>query len=867
MRFTLLFAAVIGLLLLVGCREGIILSAPSDELVEGFCLDVKATPTDCKDHELVWSSSDTLVASVDQEGRVLGCAPGQVEISARSADTGAVGTLALRVVPDEEFNTQLPVAAAPFAPTFERSCSLDRCEVNLHLSGIAATVAKARFRRYHQLELPQAGTLGEVGCPELPFFTLYFAIPLVRETHAPATWSVDVERELPMTYEGIRPWPHQPPWWIDGQSEEADAPPPFVVDEASYEAEEAWPPLTYAVDTVVVGNLPLLEVKVVPLRYLPAERVLELHQTTRVVVSFQSDGELVMPRPVGDYKGIQERGADELVSVYVQNRELLDPVSSGDLTSTLPPYDTVDLTDMPFDLLIVTRPALIEPARRLARYRQDHGTRVWLASVSEAAYPDADAILDMIQTFDDINRLEETGGFRPHAMRAVLLFGDVEHIPTFEGLTMRTRELPGPGDDPVPVAATDLPYSTLRGIDWRADVALGRISVDDDAEGHVVVDKIEAYEGIPADQYPHHMAVYGYFDDEAEQRTILAGAFTFGHEDDRVLGDWYDSFLGQVHPGDLVRPDETIEACEGSWHARVRSVSRMELQLWAEWPGESAWYDSLQVAFQDGQDDWRFLRAAERVRDFMSDLGVTVRFGYNRNEEPAPAPAPERDYDGTDLPPDLLDYAWDCDAADIMANWAEGLDGIVLHSDHGAPEGWNHPWIRSWDLIPLGAAGVWYPIVFSINCSSGYFDSETDRIYVWNGSEAELVVNDATAGYWSQHDESFCEELLRFDGGGAVAAVGASRGTSSKFNDALIDGLFAAFYTEYDRGVIPEGPGTRYAYEYLGDAVRAGKFRMRTWTASATGGNSPKQAEYNLQAYNLFGDPMLRIRPPRPPDE
>ena len=156
MRFQPPFALSLSLLVLFACGGGggdtdgtgggITLFAPSSEVVAGFSLDVVAASSDPKNATLVWTSSDLRTASVDQDGRVLGCAEGLVTIAARSPATGAPGTIELRVLPDTDFNHQLPIDGTPFAPTVERACTVERCEVTLRLTGIAATVVQEGFR-------------------------------------------------------------------------------------------------------------------------------------------------------------------------------------------------------------------------------------------------------------------------------------------------------------------------------------------------------------------------------------------------------------------------------------------------------------------------------------------------------------------------------------------------------------------------------------------------------------------------------------------------------------------------------------------------------------------------------------------------
>ncbi len=641
--------------------SGLVLTAPSDEVVVGYTLAVEAElpvirpfgvasavePAATDPMGLAWSTSDARVATVDATGLVRGRRPGRVTVTAWIQETELTGSLELRVVFDSSFHDDLSDLREQADPVLDREILLRSCRVTLNVEGVEATVATVQSRSFHRLSMPNAGVGGEEGKPALPFYTLYFAIPVAPKTEERARWQVSVERASPRTYEGMRPWPHQPPRWIDGRSEEEDEAPPFVQDEKAYAAEEPWPTVTHTAEAVEVGNLPLLAVRVIPVRYLPTAMRLELFRQIRVEVSFQSDGDLEMPSIVGDYKGLKERGADERVAEIVQNNELLSPVRYADLVHGLNPPDDLYFQDHPFDLLIITRPSLYASAVRLARWRQSQGTRVWLANLPETSYPNPASIRAYIETMDDGNRLETIADRRPRAMRAVLLFGDVEHIPTFQGMTTRGAtpdETPGEGETEakknIYVCGTDLPYSTFRGEDTLADVALGRISVDEDTEGQDVVAKIEAYEGLPADAHPHAMVSYAFFDDVPEHRVTIPGVVVFepGEAAVRGLGT---AFLGQVDPGDVVRPDPAEGEDDWKWRVRVREVVDDNLIL-LEQPWDKAFVlaSGLQVGRQDGQDDWSFAWATERVREFMQDQGIPNHFDYRRNDQPAPAPLP-----------------------------------------------------------------------------------------------------------------------------------------------------------------------------------------------------------------------------------
>ena len=258
---------------------------------------------------------------------------------------------------------------------------------------------------------------------------------------------------------------------------------------------------------------------------------------------------------------------------------------------------------------------------------------------------------------------------------------------------------------------------------------------------------------------------------------------------------------------------------------------------------------TFEMGWQDHIDDWDFMLAPEQVREFMTDRGVTVRYGYARY----PGIEPHLLHDLSILAPDLLAYGWNPSTAELQNNWRDGLDGIVFHSDHGEPAGWQHPRLMRGDLVALSTPATgWYPIVLSINCSSGYFDNETD---VMRDGAGALAPDTATLPW----DESFAEAVVRFADGGGIACIAASRGSDSDKNHELSTLLFSAMYPDYPHGAVPwhmYGSHVR-----LGAAFRDAKFRLHR---IITTGWNETQADYNEQIYHLFGDPMLRMRLPNP---
>ena len=71
------------------------------EIETGKCTRILATfqPRDVDGREIIWSSSDETIATVDEYGRVTGIAPGEVTITAQVKDSDAVASCTVTVVP------------------------------------------------------------------------------------------------------------------------------------------------------------------------------------------------------------------------------------------------------------------------------------------------------------------------------------------------------------------------------------------------------------------------------------------------------------------------------------------------------------------------------------------------------------------------------------------------------------------------------------------------------------------------------------------------------------------------------------------------------------------------------------------------
>lgn len=372
----------------------------------------------------------------------------------------------------------------------------------------------------------------------------------------------------------------------------------------------------------------------------------------------------------------------------------------------------------------------------------------------------------------------------PHALRYLLLLGDVEQIPLMTSLSSwEVMGGPAAGAGMLKVA-TDHYYASLDD-DIFPEISVGRLPVDTAVEAQHAVDKIVRYEtDDPFARIAPRIATAAPFDDGAPP---------------------------------------------GGW---------------------------------DGQNDTSFVDAVERVRDYFVARGNRATAHYTANVTVTP---PARFQDGRPLPADLAypAYPWSTGPDDLVNLFGAYDSHIIMHVDHGEVKGWWAPRFFSADVarVPAPAlpmTGI-YPIVFSLNCASGFIDTEADRLFYADGTSTDFDAYD-----WTHADVmSFAEALIRHEGG-AVGVVAATRGSSVVYNNDLLHGLVLALYKGFpiyaaDREA--RGASERALGRMLDDA--------KLYVDGVTLVDDDEWTDYTFKSYqelyHLFGDPSLRVRRlPRP---
>jgi len=249
-------------------------------------------------------------------------------------------------------------------------------------------------------------------------------------------------------------------------------------------------------------------------------------------------------------------------------------------------------------------------------------------------------------------------------------------------------------------------------------------------------------------------------------------------------------------------------------------------------------YDRSDVG-ERGWDQRTFIEVAEFCRNVLINNGKTAQRIYINTGSGTP-----RKYcDGTPLPADLgpgSGFPWNGSTTDIINAFNAG-HFLIIHRDHGWPDGWVNPSFSTSNLTSVHNGDL-LPVVFSVNCASGFFDAPT-----------------ANGDYGTSASQTyFAERILARTDGGAVGVLGDTRNSPSWPNSALLRGFMDAIYPD----AIPTF-GDSTPRRRLGDILNHGKLYLLTQVGAAGIGGYDVQDE--LYLWHVLGDPMMKLRLSPPP--
>ena len=280
----------------------------------------------------------------------------------------------------------------------------------------------------------------------------------------------------------------------------------------------------------------------------------------------------------------------------------------------------------------------------------------------------------------------------------------------------------------------------------------------------------------------------------------------------RGTDHWYVSFEGndcfpEIHAGRISVDDED------QLNTVVNKILNYSI---SPYMGEN-WFDDILLAAYE-QSGRYFIWGCETIYNYLNPLG------YNVN----------RQYEGGTPPGSTQGII------DAINN------GVVIanHRDHGGKTEWCHPKFNTINIINDLDNGDKYPVAFSINCLSGYFDAETS----------------------GGGPECWAEVALRVNNG-FVAVLAHTRVSWSGINDEINRGFYDGMFSDFDPDYPNVGSANPYTAEVfkISQIMNYGKFWMHD-KYIVPGGCPPypwhpsyEQARSSFEMLHDHGDPTMEI--------
>ena len=568
----------------------------------------------------------------------------------------------------------------------------------------------------------------------------------------------------------------------------------FVKNEEIYATDANYPGVFYEIESdAVMRGQRIGLIWLYPYQHNPAAETLEIYNNLTVNLDFEGDIQPIPPRLRSEtFKQMYRSMAINAEEVLAAENEAED----HHLPSSGPSGQ------YGWDYLIFTDPDFDQAANVLASWKQLKGYRTLVTKIPPKwGYVDIKkALLNAYKTWNIVPEY-------------VLFIGDAENIPPDYRTDHEFNSTFYKGkDNSQGYIGTDLYYSTLESKgshdpddDLLPEVLFGRLSVDTKYQAMDRVEGIINYEKNP----PSSSSFY--------DNVVMAAYFQDGGEHE-------------------------VSSPSGSWSLIIEP---------------------------DGIADRRFAQTTEDIGIFLSEpaRGKTIKRMYytESNVDPVKWNDNKQEYQawnnwpgvktstGGTIPNDLKKssgFGWDADSIDIEDAIEEG-SFLVTHRDHGGRTRWSDPQFEITSVIFLENANK-LPVVWSMNCETGWFDNETD--FKNKNFEIDRTTNleEGFSEYWERppyrdiYDNDY----------GAVGVVAASRVSYGRYNERLFEGMVDAIWPDYLSNYGDSSP----VYK-MGVVHNLGKAYMNSKTSSG----EEETQKIQQEEFHWFGDPSMEIRTEKPP--
>ncbi|MFQ6032921.1 MAG: C25 family cysteine peptidase, partial [Candidatus Zixiibacteriota bacterium] len=340
-------------------------------------------------------------------------------------------------------------------------------KVELNIPRILVEDKTAEGEIYQVISIPGGGILTQVGKPQVPLVCRFVALPPTSGVR------VDViEEQKEVLSQTFVLYPFQEPAKRSGDQE----PEEFKLDEFLYSQNKAFPGrLAEAGEISILRDLRLAPIIFYPVQFNPQSGEVTVYKKIVVEIKFEGEGE----NPKLNTTNVLTRSFYKTYQRFVLNFDL---IKQG-------------LTVVDGSVLIITYDDFYSQVEPLAEWKHKRGLITHLVNLSEVGSSNTDIY----------NYIYDAYHNWPDPPEYVILVGDIQQIPTNYGIGG---------------VLTDHKYTTVDGSDYFADVHIGRISVQTQAEANHVITKTLYYQKYPflgeTDWFLEGMTISGsdYVDDQ-----------------------------------------------------------------------------------------------------------------------------------------------------------------------------------------------------------------------------------------------------------------------------------------------------------------------------------------------------------------
>jgi len=306
-------------------------------------------------------------------------------------------------------------------------------------------------KTYQVVTIPGGGFLTEIGKPQVPLVCRLVALPPFSGVKINV-----IQKETEILSGRFLLYPFQKPPTRDANQKTEE----FQLNEAVYSQNESFPGNLVEVGEIsILRDLRLAPIKFFPIQFNPQTGEVTVYKKIVVEIKFVEDpvtgGKGIGENPKPNPRNVLTRSFYPIYERFVLN---FDQVKGG--------KDVVDGS-----ILIITYDNFHNQVQPFADWKHKMGYSTHLVNLSTVGSTNT-------QIYNYIYNAYHTW---PDPPEYVILVGDAGQIPTNNGLT----------------CITDHKYATVDGSDYFADLNIGRISVQTQAEASHVITKILNYRKNP----------------------------------------------------------------------------------------------------------------------------------------------------------------------------------------------------------------------------------------------------------------------------------------------------------------------------------------------------------------------------------